>query len=164
MSEYSSVTELAELCINKSLTLATIESCTGGLIAKLITDLPGSSDFYKGSIITYSNELKTVLADVSPTLISQYGAVSSEVAEAMVRGGSMKLSTDCCISVTGIAGPGGGSLSKPVGTVFIGLKHGRFVQIEQLSLKGDREEIRLQAAERALVRLIQFLKKNPDQY
>jgi nicotinamide-nucleotide amidase len=102
-------------------TFSTIESCTGGLAAKLITDFPGASDVYPGSIVTYDNRIKTNLVNVNPVTISQFGAVSRQTACEMARGGSDKFNTDITISITGIAGPAGGSPEKPVGTVYFGI-------------------------------------------
>jgi nicotinamide-nucleotide amidase len=114
---------LEEVCGNilrtRSLTLCTVESCTGGAIAGKITSVSGSSDYFMGAMVTYSNKLKTLLAAVSEPVIEDFGAVSEEVVVAMARGGKEKMQTDYCIAVSGIAGPMGGSEQKPVGTVWI---------------------------------------------
>lgn len=99
------------------LTLATAESCTGGLLAGALTETPGSSDVVEGGVVTYSNALKESLLDVSPALLAMHGAVSEPVARAMAEGALRKLGVDVALSVTGVAGPGGGSTEKPVGLV-----------------------------------------------
>ena len=104
-------------------TIAVAESCTGGLVSNLITSVPGSSAYYKGSVTSYSNEIKTNLLNVSEELLEQHGAVSQECAEAMARGVAILLDTDWSVATTGIAGPGGGSEAKPVGTCWIAAAH-----------------------------------------
>ena len=103
------------------LTLSTVESCTGGLAGKLITDIPGVSSVFKGGCITYSNESKVKMVNVKQSSLDEYGAVSGQVASEMARGGLVEFETDFCISFTGVAGPGGGSKEKPVGLVYVGL-------------------------------------------
>ncbi|HCQ29267.1 MAG TPA: competence/damage-inducible protein A [Flavobacteriales bacterium] len=110
---------LGDLLRNKKLTLATAESCTGGYLAHLITSISGSSDYYKGSIISYSNEVKMNLLDVSPKVLETQGAVSEPVVIQMAKAVAQKLNTDCSIATSGIAGPTGGTPEKPVGTVWI---------------------------------------------
>jgi nicotinamide-nucleotide amidase len=109
-----------ELCRERNYTLATAESCTGGLVAVTITDIPGSSDVFDRGIITYSNEAKQKLLGVPKALLDQHGAVSAPVAEAMAKGVIAATDTHVGLSVTGIAGPDGGSEEKPVGLVFVG--------------------------------------------
>lgn len=104
------------------LTIATAESCTGGLIAGALTDVPGSSAVFDRGYVTYSNEAKTEMLGVPTSLIIQHGAVSSQVARAMAEGALASCATDIAVSVTGIAGPGGGSAEKPVGLVYIGVQ------------------------------------------
>ena len=117
-----------DLCREKKLTLATAESCTGGLVAAAITDIPGSSDVFDRGFITYSNRAKMAVLGVSKDLLSAYGAVSAEVAKAMAEGATKAAGTNIAVSLTGIAGPGGGSPDKPVGLVFIACadREGRF--------------------------------------
>jgi nicotinamide-nucleotide amidase len=103
------------------LTLATAESCTGGLIARMITAIPGVSAHYQGGVVSYANLAKTELLGVPAVLIESHGAVSPEVAAAMAEGVRSRLSADLGVSTTGVAGPGGGSPEKPVGLVYIGL-------------------------------------------
>jgi nicotinamide-nucleotide amidase len=108
-----------ELCRERKLTLATAESCTGGLVAAAITDIPGSSDVFDRGFVTYSNKAKQLLLNVSKELLDTHGAVSAEVAKAMAQGAAKAALTNIAVSLTGIAGPGGGTPEKPVGLVFI---------------------------------------------
>lgn len=139
----------------KGKTLVTAESCTGGLIAKLLTDIPGSSDYFREGVVTYANEAKVRLLGVPAGLIQKYGAVSHEVAEAMVTGIRLQGQADCAVSVTGVAGPGGGGPTKPVGLVYIGLADGRGCEVtrHQFGEHLNRAEIRERAAWTALNRL-----------
>ncbi len=109
------------LATNQNITIATAESCTGGLIGAAITSIPGSSVPFKGGIIAYDNAIKNKLLNVPPGMLQKYGAVSREVARAMANGAIEALNVDLAVSVTGIAGPGGGSNEKPIGTVWIGI-------------------------------------------
>lgn len=113
--------EVVEGATSIALTIGTAESCTGGLIGGAITAIPGSSAAYAGGVVSYSNSLKTSLLGVPADMILQYGAVSEEVASAMSLGAQERLKVDIAIAVTGVAGPGGGSDAKPVGTVWIGM-------------------------------------------
>jgi nicotinamide-nucleotide amidase len=130
--------------------LGTAESCTGGLVGARLTDIPGSSDVYTGGVICYANELKTSLLDVDPGLIAADGAVSESVARAMARGACRRLGVDLAVAVTGIAGPGGGTAAKPVGTVWLALAHGEEVEARRLQLPGDRHNVRVRSAQAAL--------------
>lgn len=132
-------------------TIATAESCTGGLISATLTAIPGSSKVVKGAIVSYSNEVKHDQLCVSSEDLAQFGAVSEEVACAMARGVRESLSVDMAVSVTGIAGPDGGSSLKPVGTVWIGFADAEGVHAEVFHFKGDRESIRDEATMQALV-------------
>jgi nicotinamide-nucleotide amidase len=131
-------------------TVATAESCTGGLIAKLLTDVPGSSDCFRGGMVTYSNELKAEWLGVASELLATSGAVSQEVAEAMARRVRERARTDYGLSATGIAGPDGGTAQKPVGLIFLGLADQNGVEVRRLQLPGDREIVRLRTARTAL--------------
>ena len=118
---FSEARKLINLATEKRITIATAESCTGGLIGAAITSIPGSSGPFKGGIIAYDNKVKSKLLNVPTDMIQKYGAVSHDVARAMALGGINALNVDMVVSVTGVAGPGGGSIEKPIGTVWIGL-------------------------------------------
>ena len=113
------VVKIGKLLKAKNFSLSTAESCTGGGIAALITSVPGSSEYFKGGIVAYSNEIKADLLHVSVETLAQYGAVSRETVVEMVKGAMKTLKTDCAVATSGIAGPGGGTPEKPVGTVWI---------------------------------------------
>ncbi|HXO62449.1 MAG TPA: competence/damage-inducible protein A [Candidatus Acidoferrales bacterium] len=138
-----------ELTLNNT-TIAVAESCTGGLLAQRLTSIAGSSSFFLGGVVCYSNERKTAWADVSPELIATKGAVSPEVAVALGDGIRRRVGSALGLGVTGIAGPGGGSEEKPVGTVHIALAHSAGVVERALALPGDRDAIRWQASQVAL--------------
>lgn len=103
----------------RGLHLATAESCTGGLVAHVITEVPGSSDYFAGALVTYANEVKVALADVPPDVLEAHGAVSAQVARAMAEGTRQRLGVDIAVAVTGVAGPDGGTAAKPVGLTFV---------------------------------------------
>ncbi len=151
--------QIGELLKEKGLTLAIAESATGGLISHLITELPGSSDYYKGSVITYSNEAKISLLGVKAEVLLRYGAVSQQVAMEMARGGLKALNADICLSDTGIAGPGGGSLKKPVGLFYLGLAYQKDAWHRQHNFSGGRGENKQAAVVAALNWLEEFLEK-----
>jgi nicotinamide-nucleotide amidase len=117
--EQQLATEVARMLVKKSLTLATAESCTGGAIGALLTSLAGSSAWFNGGVISYSNASKIKLLNVNPDAIDTCGAVSQAVVEAMAIGGCQALGADLCVAVSGVAGPGGGTSAKPVGSVWI---------------------------------------------
>ena len=146
------MTELAAKVIValKHKTLATAESCTGGGIGSVLTAVPGSSAVYKGGIISYTNEIKHNLLSVSEDLLSSKGAVCAEVAEAMALGGRKALVADICVSVTGLAGPGGDEYGNPVGTVFIGYCDGFTCISREFHFRGDRDSVRTQSTIAAL--------------
>jgi len=136
----TSLAEVAgKLLMEQNRTIGTVESCTGGAIAAALTSIPGSSAYMHGSLVTYSNKLKTVLAGVDASLFEEVGAVSQEVAEQMAAGGKEHLGVDWCISVTGIAGPDGGSEEKPVGTVWIALAGPQGIVSKQFNFGDNRE-------------------------
>jgi nicotinamide-nucleotide amidase len=131
--------------------IATAESCTGGRVAVMITSVPGSSDYFCGSVVAYSDESKRELLDVPTQLIESHGAVSEEVASAMALGARARFSATIALSVTGIAGPGGGSAGKPVGLVYVGLSdEGGKTEVLRMKLLGDREMIQRRASLAAL--------------
>ncbi|HSB11961.1 MAG TPA: competence/damage-inducible protein A [Blastocatellia bacterium] len=134
----------------KQFTIVTAESCTGGLVAERITRVPGSSDYFVGSVVSYTNEAKARMLDVPNELIERHGAVSGEVAEAMARGVKARMGATIGLSVTGTAGPGGGTDAVPVGTVYIGLADDVVTSNRRLILPGDRHLIRWRASTAAL--------------
>jgi nicotinamide-nucleotide amidase len=152
------VQALALVLRERGLHLATAESCTGGLIAAACTSIAGSSDWFERGVVSYSNEAKTELLGVPAALIGRHGAVSAEVACAMAEGALAHSTADLSLSVTGVAGPGGGTASKPVGTVWLALaRRGEPAQASLLQLKGNRAEVREQTVDRALQALLTAL-------
>ena len=139
-----------ELCRTRGLRLATAESCTGGMVAARLTDVPGSSDVVLGGVVAYANEVKTAELGVAEALLTAHGAVSAEVAAAMAAGVRSRLGADVGISVTGVAGPGGGTQEKPVGLVHFHVSSPDGESGRQFSLPGDRETIRARATVAAL--------------
>ena len=155
---------MTNLCCNiltalKGRTLVTAESCTGGGIGAALTAIPGSSEVYKGGIISYTNEVKQSLLGVDNTLLDRVGAVSAPVAEAMAQGARLALHADIAISVTGLAGPGGDDYGNPVGTVFVGYADLGKTRSQEFYFSGKRDSIRMQAAEAALKLLYQELQR-----
>lgn len=150
------VLALAAALRSRGLKIATAESCTGGLIAAACTAVAGSSDWFERGFVTYSNEAKAELLGVSAALIQAHGAVSAEVARAMAEGALSRSHAGLVVAVTGIAGPGGATPGKPVGTVWLALaRAGQPVQAELLTLAGDRAAVREQTVHRALQRLFE---------
>ena len=131
-------------------TLATAESCTGGMIGEMLTAVPGSSSVYKGGIISYTNAVKRNLLGVDEALLNQVGAVSAPVAQAMAEGARNSIGADVAVSVTGLAGPGGDEFGNPVGTVFIGYSDPDKTLSREFRFTGSRQEVREQAAQEAL--------------
>lgn len=148
---------LGQLLRKHNLTLSVAESCTGGLIAKLITDVPNSSLYFHSGVVTYSNTSKTLFLEVSPSILELYGAVSPQCAEAMVRGLKLKTGSDLCLATTGIAGPTGGTPEKPVGLVYSGFYLKDKLTVEKLFFRGNRALIRMQTANFCLKYLIEYL-------
>jgi nicotinamide-nucleotide amidase len=143
------------------LKLAMAESCTGGMIVAALTDIAGSSDVVERGFVTYSNEAKTELLGVPPALIAAHGAVSAQVAAAMVQGALSRAPVDVAVSVTGIAGPGGATAGKPVGLVYFGVaRKSRESRVERHTFHGDRAAIRAAATERALELLLEAVRGN----
>lgn len=149
--------EVGELLRQKGLTLGIIESATGGLISHLITNVPGSSDYYKGSVTAYSNEVKTKIVGVKEDTINKYGAVSHQVAEEMARGGRKVLAVDICLADTGIAGPTGATPEKPTGLFYIGLSHQSGTHSRKHIFQGNRDQNKYSAAEVSLGWLKEYL-------
>jgi len=131
-------------------TVSVAESCTGGLLAQRLTSIPGSSKYFIEGVVAYANEVKIRALGVEPILLLEHGAVSAEVAEAMAEGVRERAGTDFGVSITGIAGPGGGTEEKPVGTVFIGLSYAAGTEHRRVKLPGDRNLIRWRASQAAL--------------
>jgi len=142
-----------------ALTIGTVESATGGRIADRITDVPGSSDYFKGSVVAYSNEVKITVVGVRKATIEKHGAVSEETAREMAQGGRRLLNVDVCISDTGIAGPSGGSPEKPVGLFYVGLAAEDECLCQKHTFSGSREENKRAATGVALDMLRQYLVK-----
>ncbi len=141
---------LGQLLRQRGYKLALAESCTGGLLGSMITDVPGSSDYFAASYVTYSNEAKEKTLGVPAQLIREQGAVSAACAEAMAQGARKASGADVSIAITGIAGPGGGTADKPVGTVYVAVIAPEGQLVEKLSLRGERAAIRTRAAKAAL--------------
>jgi nicotinamide-nucleotide amidase len=137
--------------------LAVAESCTGGLVAARLTNIAGSSGYFERGVVAYSNRAKTELLGVPQDLIDRNGAVSSEVAAAMAQGIRQAAHADLGLSVTGIAGPGGGTEKKPVGLVYIALSSSRGVKTAEHRFLGDREQVRLRASQMALDMVRRYL-------
>jgi nicotinamide-nucleotide amidase len=144
---------VGEMLRSRTLTIAVAESCTGGLIASRLTDVPGSSSYVERGVVCYSNRSKTELLGVPESLIADHGAVSEPVARAMAEAIRDRAHTDVGIGVTGIAGPGGGTPEKPVGTVAIAVAVGSDVRVGTSKFFGDREQVKFQAAQAALNQL-----------
>lgn len=148
---------LGILLREKGLSIALAESCTGGLMASRITNIAGASDYFKAGLVVYSNQAKQRFLSVPEQSIRAHGAVSREVAEKMAEGVRAATGTDIGLSITGIAGPGGGSPEKPVGTVYIGLSAKEGTLVRNFQFTGTRIEIKAQAATEALKFVMAFL-------
>ncbi len=148
---------IGRLLKEKGLTISTAESCTGGLVAHRITNVSGSSDYFESGVITYSNEAKIDLLKVPEETIKTHGAVSGQTAVAMAEGIRILRNTDIGIGITGIAGPTGGTATKPVGLVYIALSASSCVECKEFRFAGDREGIKLKASEAALDMIRGFL-------
>ena len=149
---------VGDILLEKRLMLATVESCTGGWIAQTVTNIPGSSAWFERGFVTYSNEAKQELVGVQAETLTKHGAVSREVAVEMALGGVQRSRADVAVSVTGIAGPDGGTPEKPVGTVWIAWadRYGRS-EAKCYGLQGDRRAVREASVEHALCGLTDFL-------
>ena len=152
------VADLAKILQKKHWLMASAESCTGGMIAAACTDLAGSSNWFERGFVSYSNEAKTELLGVGADLIARHGAVSEEVARAMVQGALAHSRAQVAVAVTGVAGPGGGSAAKPVGTVWFGWATPAGVVSEMRRFEGDRASVRSATVRHALLRLQGLLK------
>ena len=152
-----SVEKLSIKLKERDLKLVTAESCTGGLIAAAITDRAGSSDIFERGFVTYSNDSKMELLGVPAAVLEQYGAVSAQTAEAMVKGALEHSRAHVAVAVTGIAGPSGGTKEKPVGLVYIGYGSRNDIHVKEHRFLGDRANVRRQAVETALKHLLEFI-------
>lgn len=153
---------LAQVLLDRGLTIATCESCTGGLVAGRLTDRPGSSAYVLGGLVTYSNAAKSALAAVAADLIHAHGAVSSQVAEAMARGARSALGSDVAVSTTGVAGPEGGTPDKPVGLVYLAVVGPRAdgsdaCIVRKVNIDGDRATVRAATVDVAFDLLLELL-------
>jgi PncC family amidohydrolase len=153
---------VGKLLRQRGFRLAVAESCTGGLIGHLVTNVPGSSTYYMGSITAYSYEVKVRLLKVSWETLERYGAVSEEISLEMARGVRRVMAADIGIAVTGIAGPGGATPEKPVGTTWIGLSAGDYHQAKHYLWQGDRLAIKEKSANAALQQLWGYLSQLPE--
>lgn len=150
--------QIAAAALRQRLMLVTAESCTGGWIAKTLTDLPGSSAWFDAGVVTYSYEAKEALLGVNPRTLERTGAVSEETALEMVSGALARFGAGMAVAVTGIAGPSGGTQDKPVGTVWIGWKRrGGYAHARLFHFDGDREAVRRQTVAAALNGVIKSL-------
>ena len=149
--------ELQTLLRANNQTITTAESCTGGLISSRITDISGASDYFEAGITTYSNVSKIRLLNVPEDIIDRYGAVSEETAKAMAEGVKKTVHADIGVSVTGIAGPTGGTEGKPVGTVFIGLATKKATYVRKFFFDGNRLEIRRKTSDAAFMLVEEYL-------
>jgi nicotinamide-nucleotide amidase len=149
--------QVGNLLLEKGLTLGTAESCTGGMIASRLTDIPGSSDYFKGGIVSYTNEVKNKVLGVSQEILDTFGAVSRETAEAMAMGAREKINADLGLSVTGVAGPGGGTAEKPRGLVYIALAAADIVICREHHFAGSRAAVRQGTVNSSLNLLRQYL-------
>lgn len=148
---------MGQLLRERGLTVATAESCTGGTVARMITSVPGSSDYFTGSVVAYHNRVKSGILKVDESDIARFGAVSREVAEQMVTGVAQVFGTDCAIATTGIAGPDGGSADKPVGTTWIAVAVGERIYSRKFLFGGSRDRIITQASCSAIQLLRQLI-------
>ena len=142
--------KLVKITNEKKITLSTAESCTGGLIAGSITEIPGSSSVFHRGYVTYSNLAKQQVLNVQSHELEKFGAVSKEVASQMAMGAKLTSNVDISIAVTGIAGPSGGTVEKPIGTVCIALAFKENIKVKDFLFKGDRTEIRMSTVRTAL--------------
>lgn len=154
--------QIAKWLKEKNLKVAFCESCTGGYISKTITDIPGASEVFDCGIVTYSNEMKTRLVGVSPAALKEKGAVSEEVAAQMAKGVRSVAGADIGISVTGVAGPDGGTEEKPVGLVYMGFSTKNSTVTNKLNFSGNREKVRFSTVQAVMTALVDYLKPKPE--
>jgi PncC family amidohydrolase len=148
---------LGARCAALGVRFATVESCTGGLVGHLVTEVPGSSAWFVGGFVTYSDELKRAMVGVPPEVLAAHGAVSAQVAMAMAAGGRIRVGADLAVAVTGIAGPDGGSPSKPVGLTYVAVADAAGVDVRRHLWTGDRSDNKRRSAAAALEALLERL-------
>lgn len=148
---------IGDVLRERGLKLALAESCTGGLLSSLMTDIPGSSDYFLGSVVAYANDAKTALLGVKASTLRKHGAVSARAAKELALGARKALGADISAAITGIAGPGGGTSEKPVGLVFIAVSKGRTTAVRRFEFRGARRSIKKQSAGAALSMLAEAL-------
>ncbi len=154
------INKIAELALAANYQLATAESCTGGGVAKALTEVAGSSAWFTCGLVTYSNLAKQQLLDVSVTSLETYGAVSEPVVKAMVKGACEKGLANLAVAISGVAGPGGGSPEKPVGTVWLAWGTAEVQQATCFNFSGDRRQVREASIDKALQGLLNWLEKS----
>ncbi|MFO7678113.1 MAG: CinA family protein [Thermoplasmatota archaeon] len=159
MTDYELIQTISHYLTKHNLTIATAESCTGGLLSHYLTDIPGSSDYFEQGIVSYSNRSKEEMLAIPHSIIKNYGAVSQEVAQAMAQGIKKIAHVDIGLSTTGIAGPGGGTKTKPVGLVYIAIATPKTTMVHHYQFKGDRLENKKQTCREAL-KLLQKVLEN----
>ncbi len=157
MTHRSEAEALIELARRKGVRISCAESCTGGMIGCILTSIPGSSDVFMGSAVTYSNDSKESILGVDHQTLLDHGAVSEETAREMASGSVRAYDTDAAVAVTGIAGPGGAVPGKPVGTVYIAVSDGPRQIVSRFQFEGDRDSVRGQTATEAIRMLSEFI-------
>jgi nicotinamide-nucleotide amidase len=155
------VERLQASCLERGLSVATAESCTGGLVAKLITDVAGSSGYFRGGVVSYADEAKTGLLGVAEDQLVAHGAVSAQVARSMAAGALTRTGADLAVAVTGVSGPEGGSPAKPVGLTYVAVAAGGGVQVRRFVWAGDRAANREASARAALELLLECVSARP---
>ncbi|MBC7128686.1 MAG: CinA family protein [Thermoplasmatales archaeon] len=153
------IEKIAELLKNKKLWVATAESCTSGLIAHTLTNISGSSEYFKGGVVAYSNEVKVKILGVKEETLRKYGAVSEQTAREMAEGARKAIGADIAIATTGIAGPTGGTQEKPVGLVYVALATPKTTEVRRFLFKGNRIENKQNFCNAALGMLLEYLEK-----
>jgi PncC family amidohydrolase len=146
---------LQGICLGAGLSVATAESCTGGLVASAITDIAGSSNYFRGAVVAYADDAKTAMLDVPRDVLAAHGAVSAQVARAMASGARARFGVDFAASVTGIAGPAGGSDAKPVGLTYVAVADASDVVVQRFVWHGDRLDNKRASAAAALELLVE---------
>ena len=156
----SVIKQLQDLCLLRNISVAVAESCTAGLVASSITSISGSSKYFRGGIIAYQNEIKTKILGISKDLIAEETAVSAEVAKKMANNTLAYFDVDFSIATSGYAGPSGGTIINPVGTVFIAVANQSNIVVKRYSFTGERQRITKQATKQAILLLLSEIKKH----